>query len=349
MDVRGSFDTNRILLIPALAVFIAASAAFIGCSGEAGQPVGPEAQAQADIALQFPEGYTYDPGTGAIYPPSGQYNASAPSYVTSMTLVISGDDMETLSFPVDLNTLAVTFSITPGIRTFTIIVTTSIGLTFTDSVTLEVVSGGPIYLEFNLNINAPPSGVSASATPDLAKPGDVISLSCQASDLDPGDVLTYTWSGPNGWTATGQNATYEIPNYGTFTFTCTVSDGWGGHGSASVTVRAPMPNMAPVVKSVSIVEALSNLPPSWGYLTPWDTANIYCSAQDPDGDPLTYTLSDQFGVLANGPKALNVAVPNLGGCPPKPMYEDWVVTCTVNDGKGGTASGVGKMPVGWCF
>jgi len=342
--------TGNLLFNSVLALLLAI-AILDGCSGGAGGKA-PESITDAGIGLDFPAGYTYDPATGALYPPSGQTSAVLPSYVTGMTLIISGEGMEEQSYPVNLSTLTVTFTITPGIRTFTIIVTTTLG-TFTDSITIDVASGGPLNLGFNLNINAPPSVSGISATPSVAKPGDVISLSCQGSDLDPGDNLTYEWTGPGGWTASGHQAAYTIPNYGSFTFTCTINDGWGGRTSASVTVKAPAPppppstpgNKPPVVSSLTVVDSMTKLTPS--YMMPGYQADISCSASDPEGSALTYVLSDQFGVIAASSTAMYVTVPYLGDC--VTILEDWIVTCTAKDSKGASGSASTKMPVGWCL
>jgi len=153
--------------------------------------------------------------------------------------------MEPVEYQVNLETLTVTFTVTPGMRVFSIIVKTSIGLTFTDSVEIEVVWGAPIALNFNLAVNAPPSITEISASPAGAKPGDLISLFCSATDLDAEDSLSYRWAGSEGWTATGQEASYTIPSYGMYTFTCTVDDGWGGVASESVLVNACQPSQYP--------------------------------------------------------------------------------------------------------
>ncbi|MDH5476739.1 MAG: PKD domain-containing protein [Nitrospinota bacterium] len=336
----GSFKLPETFLAPVLAALIAAPLFLNGCIGPSGDPEATGEETQVTIGLNFPDGYRYDPDNGALYPPSGEYNAALPSYVTSMVLVISGPDMEDQIYEVDLDTLTVTFTITPGIRTFTIIVTTNIGLTFTDSITIDVVSGGDLNLSFNLNINSPPSGVSATATPSVAQPGDLISLACQASDLDPGDILAYGWTGPGGWTAEGAAATYTIPNYGLYTFTCTVTDGWGGRASAQATVKVPAPprppkpepepepgNNPPVISSIQVLDPQSGFPPRsiWAGMF----VDIFCVATDPESDPMTYLLKDQFGNIANTHFALGFMAPYIGGCS---VPANWDITCQASDG-----------------
>ena len=297
-----------------VAVIIAAffPLALHGCLGGAN----PQDQAggASAVGLSFPAGYAYDKTTHALYAPSGRNDAALPPYVTGITLTISGEGMETANYPVNLSTLEVSFTVSPGLRTFSILVTTNIGLSFSDSVTLEVVSGSPLFLSFSLVINAPPSIDGVSATPGHAKPGDVIALGCSASDPDPLDKLSYQWSGPSGFAASGQAASYTIPGYGSFTFTCEVSDGRGGTASASASVIAVKPNKPPVITSVQ------GSPPciSVGNTT------LTCNAYDPDGDPLAYS----WKAGANGGSSSGPTIVCLCGSPGAST-----ATGTVTDGK----------------
>ncbi|MDH5509279.1 MAG: hypothetical protein OEZ32_02880 [Nitrospinota bacterium] len=296
-------------------LIVAGTALLGGCAG--GGQLGAPSTNEAGISLSFPEGYTYDRSTQALYPPSGQSMASLPPYVTGISLTISGEGMDTLVLPVNLATLSVSFSITPGLRTFTVIIYTDRGVTFTDTITIEVVTGASLNLAFDLLVNISPSINSISASPAKAKPGDVISLACSASDPDPDDKLAYKWSGPGGWTAEGQQASFTIPNYGVFSFTCAVSDGRGGAATASVTVNAPAP---PPANSPPVV-VLTN---SWVSTCNYD---LVCSATDADGDPLTFSFATtgsatclQTGMGANSRNL------NCNGCSPD------TVKCSVSDG-----------------
>lgn len=276
-----------------------------------------------DIA--FPEGYSYDKSSHAVYGPSGAFNAAMPSYVTGITLTISGDGMDTVTLPVDMNTLSVSFVITPGIRTFSIVISTSIGLTFTDSVTVEVMAGAPVNLRFNLVVNAPPAITAISASPAAAAPGGVVALSCSASDLDPADQLSYQWSGP-GFAANGPSASFSVPGYGFFTFTCTVSDGRGGTASSTVSVTAPAPNLPPYVTKIYITDS-QVLSPATSF---WGGASVIltCEARDPEGDPISYSLYGPNGLIANGPSAQFTLSSNCQS-PVMPYPEEYA--CAVSD------------------
>ncbi|MDH5509280.1 MAG: PKD domain-containing protein [Nitrospinota bacterium] len=318
-------NDSRLFSFPAfLALLLFAPLVLTGCADGAGSP-DSSTETVANITLKLPEGYKYDRASGAIYTTgavqssTGKYQGALPPYVTGMTLTISGDDMETMVLDVDLATLSVSFSITAGIRTFSLLVTTNIGLTFTDEVTVEVVTGAPLHLAFNLIINASPiiSSITASAT--IAQPADVITLTCAATDQDPEDKLTYSWSGPDGWTAQGQEATFTIPDYGLYTFTCSVSDGWGGVVSASVTVNAPNPNQPPVILAAKVREPIMKTILS--YSPVGLPVELFCSASDPDGDPLTYTWAGPMGAV---PGPVYTYTPTISG--------NFTFTCIVSDG-----------------
>ena len=315
---RAAFATRVLSFIIFLAAILIAHQ---GCQDSSG-PLG-QAAPQATVNLTFPDGLVYDKSAHALYPSSGANNAVLPPYVTGITLTISGEDMETVTLPVNLSTLQVSFAITPGVRTFSILVSTSIGLTFTDSLTVEVVSGAPLYLNFNLVVNAPPSIIRVTATPANAKPGETIALACSAEDPDPQDNLRYSWSGPDGWSASGPTAQFTAPGYGSFTFTCFVEDGRGGTASGQASARAAKPNSPPVINSVSASPAC--LPLQTG------TTALSCSAYDPDGDPLTYSWSVPTSCNAlSGPSISCQCNSRLPGA--------MQATCVVSDGNGGQAA-----------
>ena len=312
-QLHSSFRLIALLALLSATLFFLQS-----CSQGASAPE-PSASSTAKLTLQFPAGYSYDRSSKGISTPLGQHAASLPPYVTGITLTISGEDMEPLVYEVDLATMSVTFSITPGLRTFSLVVNTNIGLTFTDSVTVEVVSGAPLNLEFNLVVNAPPSITSVTANPTTAAPGDVITLSCSATDPDPEDNLTYKWSAPDGWSANGKDATYTIPAYGAYIFTCTVSDGWGGLASATVVVDAPNPNQPPVIIAAKVREPITKAILS--YSPVGLPVELFCSATDANGDPLTYKWSGPMGAV---PGAVYIYTPTVAG--------NHTFTCTVSDG-----------------
>lgn len=89
-------------------------------------------------------------------------------------------------------------------------------------------------------INAPRV---TSLTPDAAavEPGATTTITCVAADPQ-GDTLTYTWTATGGaFTGAGETVTWTAPDAeGTYTITCTVSDGENDTDEAvEVTVATP--------------------------------------------------------------------------------------------------------------
>ncbi|VAX23365.1 hypothetical protein MNBD_NITROSPINAE04-266, partial [hydrothermal vent metagenome] len=291
---------------------------FSGCGGGVGDvTTGTVSSTGSRISLNWPPGYSYNQADGAITTPSGSLNATLPAYVTSMTLIISGEGIDSpVTFNVPLDTLTVNFAITPGIRIFTILISTSIpGLSFTASQTIELVAGEQVDLDFSLVINAPPVVDSVSVSDSTPQTRSAISVSCNATDPDD-DSMTYSWSykGSKGsFSGSGATVSFTATSGGSITITCTASDGKGGEGEGSVTVIA---NAPPVIKSVTASDTSPNV---------GDTITLTCDASDPDGDRLSYAWSDDLGSGSQ----VTYTVTSAGSK---------TFTCTVSDGRGGTAN-----------
>ena len=65
---------------------------------------------------------------------------------------------------------------------------------------------------------------------ETVSPGDTVSLTCTAEDID-GDILTYSWECTDGsLTPDGSTATWTAPDSsGTYSISCAVTDGNDGH------------------------------------------------------------------------------------------------------------------------
>ena len=86
--------------------------------------------------------------------------------------------------------------------------------------------------------NHPPVISSIIANPSSVDIDESTNITCTASDEDVGDTLTYTWA-KTGGTITGSDSavTWTAPSAtGTYTITCTVSDGEGGEDSESINI-----------------------------------------------------------------------------------------------------------------
>ena len=183
------------------------------------------------LTLIFPDGYSVNRSTGALSSNAKATALTAPAYVTGITLTITGENIETQVFDVPLDTGIVSGTLPPGVYTFSILVTTNIGLTFTGSQTIDLESGANADLDITLTVNAPPTITSITISNSAPAVGDTVTASCSATDAD-GDTITYAWSGAGS--GSGQSVSRNIPADGTYTFTCTASDGRGGVATASV-------------------------------------------------------------------------------------------------------------------
>ncbi|MDP2755168.1 MAG: PKD domain-containing protein [Nitrospirota bacterium] len=84
----------------------------------------------------------------------------------------------------------------------------------------------------------------------------------------------------------------------------------------------PLQNQSPVISSLTANPSTVN---------PNSTSTVTCSASDPDNDPLTYSWAATGGTILPGSGSVATwTAPSTSGT--------YTVTCTVSDGKGGTAS-----------
>lgn len=127
-----------------------------------------------------------------------------------------------------------------------------------------------------------PPGVTIVA-PGSAGEGTQVTLDGSQSTDCNGDVLTYTWTGPDDVVLSdpsGAVTTFTAPTVyaaRTLTFTLTVDDGRGGTDSATFDVEVPNDvNEAPVVETAADV-----------YVDVVDPATLTATATDPNGDPVT--------------------------------------------------------------
>ncbi|QRK07399.1 PKD domain-containing protein [Archangium violaceum] len=159
---------------------------------------------------------------------------------------------------------------------------------------------------------APPNRIpiigKVSATSSSLDEGASTSLSVTASDPD-GDPLTYVWTqspfSPAGTfdLEAGAARTWTAPFLSrdtAFTLKVTVSDGRGGSAQATVAVsvaNVPGLNQAPVVDDTLTVPTTPVLA--------GDTVSLFIGANDPDGDPLTYSwTTTPAGIFADSPAAV---------------------------------------------
>lgn len=167
--------------------------------------------------------------------------------------------------------------------------------------------------------NYPPRIKSLSADSTILATGRNVKVYCTATDLN-GDSLGFAWT-PSGGTITGSGdqILWTAPAYtGTFTVSCTVSDGHGGQASAIDTFQVVLrTNHPPAIQQFKAVPRKVNLGAQ---------STIQCLASDPDGDTLNYTWSAPAGTITGSGLTIQWTAPTVAG-------NDYV-RCQVDDGHG---------------
>lgn len=238
--------------------------------------------AGAKLLLKWPAGYRYDTATHRLALPAPPVGREAPIYVTSVTLSVTGAEIEPMYLDVPLDTLEVDVTLALGEYTFDIRVDTDFGDTFTGSETMIVSPFESPVVEIALEINGSPKIIGIDISNPNPLPGETITMTGYAEDPDPDDTLTYGWYayGPIGViSGSGESFTGDVPlEGGLFTITLVVEDGHGGWAYAERIVHVQ--GTPPVIVDTTV----SNTTPVVG-----DIVTLYGNATDTDpGDQLTY-------------------------------------------------------------
>jgi outer membrane protein OmpA-like peptidoglycan-associated protein len=181
--------------------------------------------------------------------------------------------------------------------------------------------GGPPPLQVTL---------ACAANPESIFPGDPVTVTATAGQLDPKLNAVYSWTG-SGVTGNGSTATVATGSLapGSYTVKCGVKEGKAGKeglkpwetadASASFTVKAFEPPTVGCTANPSTVNA-------------GDPSTITATGVSPQNRPLTYSYSSTAGsVSGTGSTASLTTVGAAAGA--------IGVTCNVVDDKGQTASG----------
>jgi outer membrane protein OmpA-like peptidoglycan-associated protein len=191
---------------------------------------------------------------------------------------------------------------------------------------------------FHIGSLAPPTPITeaCTASPTSIFPGDNVTITATAGNLDPKLNAVYSWSG-SGATGTGTSATVATASLapGSYTVQGTVKEGKAGKEglkpwesaacSASFTVKAFEPPTISCSASPST-------------LNPGDSATITSTATSPQNRPLTYSYSAASGnVSGNGASASF----SSAGAPPGTVE----ITCNVADDKGHSGSSTTSVTI----
>ena len=182
-----------------------------------------------------------------------------------------------------------------------------------------------ILLKFGSIIPPPPVTYSCSANPASVFPGDPVTVTGTASNLNPKKTATYTWSG-QGVKVTGDSTTGNVDttglNPGNYTVTGHVSEGQKPGQFADCTANFTVKQYEPPTISCSANPST---------VKPGDTSTITAQGVSPQNRPLTYSYTASSGQVSG---TGNTATLTTTGAPAGSI----TVTCNVADDKGQTAS-----------
>jgi outer membrane protein OmpA-like peptidoglycan-associated protein len=186
--------------------------------------------------------------------------------------------------------------------------------------------------KFGSIIPPPPVQYACSASPSSVFPGEPVTVTGTASNLNPKKTATYSWSG-QGVTvnSTSNTATIDTGSLapGSYTVTGHVTEGNKPGEAADCTAQFTVKQFEP--PTVSCVANPSTV-------NPGDSSTITATGVSPQNRPLTYSYSASAGTI-NGTG--NTATLSTTGAPAGTI----TVTCTVTDDKGQTASATTQVSV----
>ncbi len=172
----------------------------------------------------------------------------------------------------------------------------------------------------------PPVAYQCAASPASVYPGDPVTITGTATNLNPKKNPTYNWTGTNGVKVSGDSNTGNVDTAnltpGNYTVTGHVAQGQKPGQFADCTASFEVKQFEPPTISCSANPST---------VKPGDTATITSQGVSPQNRPLTYTYSASAGQI-NGTG--NTATLTTAGAPAGAI----TVTCNVADDKGQTAS-----------
>ncbi|HEX7157986.1 MAG TPA: hypothetical protein VF214_03145 [Edaphobacter sp.] len=182
-----------------------------------------------------------------------------------------------------------------------------------------------IVTHFGHIIPPPPVTFSCSATPSTVFPGDPITVTGTALNLNPKRTPTYTWTTDGGTiSGTGPGASIDTKgvNPGTYTAKGHVTQGNKPGDSADCSAQFTVQQFQPPTITCSANPSTVN---------PGDSSTITAAAVSPQNRPLTYSYSASAGTITG---TTSTATLSTAGAPPGTI----TVTANVVDDKGQTAS-----------
>ena len=186
-----------------------------------------------------------------------------------------------------------------------------------------------VLVHFGHIIPPPPVTYACAASPATVYPGDPITVTGTAGNLNPKKAYNYSWTGDGG-TVTGNTGTANVDtktaNPGTYTVKGHIVEGG---------VKTPKPGEMADCTATYTVKPFE--PPtvscsaSPSTVAPGDSSTITASGMSPQNRPLTYSYSASAGSVSG---STSTATLSTAGAAPGTI----TVTANVVDDKGQTAS-----------
>jgi len=189
-----------------------------------------------------------------------------------------------------------------------------------------------VLLHFGSIVPPPPVQYACAVNPASVFPGEQVTVTGTATNLNPKKTPTYSWSG-QGLTVGGTSPTATIDTSslqpGSYTVSGHVSEGPKAGQSADCTAQFTVKQFEP--PTISCTANPSTVKPG-------ESSTITCNGVSPQSRPLTYSYSASAGSI-NGTG--NTATLSTTGAPSGTI----TVTGTVQDDKGQTASATTSVSV----
>lgn len=189
-----------------------------------------------------------------------------------------------------------------------------------------------IVLNFGNQTPPPPVTYACTASPESIFPGDPLTITGVAANLNPGKKTVYSWMG-NGFKVDGNSTTGTVETAhmapGDYTVDGHVSQGKKAGQSADCAVHFTVKQYEP--PTVSCTADPSTVQPG-------QTSTITSVGVSPQSLPLTYSYSASAGTIAG---TSTTATLSTSGAPSGPV----TVTCNVQDSKGQTATATTTVDV----
>jgi len=182
-----------------------------------------------------------------------------------------------------------------------------------------------IVTHFGHIIPPPPVTYTCSASPSTGFPGDPITVTGTAANLNPKKTATYTWTSDGGTVSgTGNTANVDTKtlNPGSYTVKGHVTEGNKPGEMADCSAPFTIQQYGPPTVSCSANPST---------VAPGDSSTITASGSSPQNRPLTYSYSSTAGSVTGN---TSTATLNTTGAAPGTI----TVTANVVDDKGQTAS-----------